>query len=43
MKHNPVAKHARRYNKPAVHRDRKKDIKRGYQKHRGRQQEVVFI
>ena len=31
---NPVAKHARSFNKSAVHRDRKKDDRRGYQKHR---------
>ena len=32
---NPVAKHARKFNKSAVMRDRKKDSKRGYTKHKG--------
>lgn len=32
---NWVAKHARRYNRAAVYRDRKRDAKRGYRKHRG--------
>ena len=27
---NPVAKHARSFNKAAVHKDRKKAMKRGY-------------
>lgn len=31
---NPVAKHARKFNKAVVMRDRKKDAKRGYRKHR---------
>ena len=31
---NPVAKHSRRFNKASLQRDRKKDAKRGYQKHR---------
>jgi hypothetical protein len=34
--HNPVAKHARKFNKSAVMRDRKKDSKRGYTKHKGK-------
>ena len=33
---NLVAKHARKYNKAAVHTDRKKASKRGYRKHKGR-------
>ena len=34
---NPVAKHARKYNRAVVMRDRKKDLKRGRQpKHRDR-------
>ena len=32
--HNPVAKHARSFNKAAVHRDRKKAAKRGATKHK---------
>ena len=31
---NPVAKHARSFNKSAVFRDRKKAAKRGYVKHK---------
>ena len=31
---NPVAKHLRAFNRPAVQRDRKKDDRRGYEKHR---------
>lgn len=34
---NPVAKHARKFNKSSVMRDRKKDDKRGYTKHKGKQ------
>jgi len=33
---NPVAKHARKFNKSVVMRDRKKDSKRGYTKHKGK-------
>ena len=29
-----------KYNKPATHRDRKKDDKRGYTKHKGKQNEI---
>lgn len=29
---NPVAKHAHKFNKPATHRDKKKDTKRGKNK-----------
>lgn len=36
---NPVAKNASRFNKPAVHKDRKKSDKKGYVKHKGRQDE----
>ena len=32
---NPVAKYARKFNKSHVMRDRKRDAKRGYRKHRG--------
>jgi hypothetical protein len=31
---NPVAKHARQFNKAAVHVDRRAAAKRGYTKHR---------
>ncbi|MEO0442658.1 MAG: hypothetical protein AAFZ92_02815 [Pseudomonadota bacterium] len=31
---NPVAKYARRFNKAAVHKDRKKALKRGQTKHK---------
>jgi hypothetical protein len=34
MKNNLVAKHMRKYNKPAQHRDRKAEAKRGYRKHK---------
>lgn len=33
---NLVAKHAHDFNKAAVHKCRKKEMKRGYQKHKGR-------
>ena len=33
---NPVAKHARKFNKAAVMVDRKKAVKRGKRKHKGR-------
>lgn len=33
---NPVAKHARTYNKAHVMVDRKHQNKRGYQKHKGK-------
>ena len=32
---NLVAKHARKYNKAAVHKDRKKAMKKGERKHKG--------
>lgn len=32
---NPVARHARAFNKAHVMRDRKKAAKRGYRKHKG--------
>lgn len=35
MKHNPVAKNSRRFNKATVMVDRKKSAKRGYVKHKG--------
>lgn len=31
---NPVAKHARHFNKAAIHIDRKKALKRGHIKHK---------
>ncbi len=37
---NPVAKHARKYNKAAVHKDRKKAMKKGDRKHKGRYEEI---
>jgi hypothetical protein len=33
-KFNPVAKHARRFNRAAVQQDRKQAAKRGYRKHK---------
>jgi hypothetical protein len=36
---NPVAKHARTFNKAHVMVDRKKQADRGYKKHKGRQDE----
>jgi len=35
---NPVAKYARKFNKAAVHTDKKKAVKRGYVKHKGKEQ-----
>jgi len=32
---NPVAKHAPKYNKAMVHKDKKKESKKGYVKHKG--------
>ena len=35
---NPVAKYNRQINRPAIHRDRKKDVKRGRKaKHKARE------
>jgi len=34
-KGNPVAKNLNKFNRPATHKDKKKDAKRGYQKHKG--------
>lgn len=31
---NPVAKYLERYNRPVTHDDRKKKVRRGYQKHK---------
>lgn len=31
---NPVARHARQFNKAHVHKDKKKDKKKGYMKHK---------
>jgi len=33
-KRNPVAKHLRTFNKSVVHVDFKKEVKKGYKKHR---------
>ena len=38
---NLVAKHARKYNKAAVHKDRKKAMKKGDRKHKGKQFEEI--
>jgi len=38
MKNNPVAKYARKYNKCAVHKDRKKAHKKGERKHKGKEE-----
>ena len=35
---NFVAKHAYKYNKSSVQKDKKKEIKKGYTKHKGVQQ-----
>lgn len=35
MKTNPVAKHARTFNKAHVMVDKKKRVKKGYTKHKG--------
>jgi len=35
---NFVAKHAYKYNKSSVQKDKKKEIKKGYTKHKGAQQ-----
>ena len=32
---NPVAKNINKFNKPDTHTDRKKAMKKGYEKHRG--------
>jgi len=34
-KGNPVAKNLNKFNRPATHKDKKKDAKRGYVKHKG--------
>lgn len=36
MKHNFVAKHAQKFNRSAVHKDRKKAMKRGEHKHKNK-------
>ena len=38
-KGNPVAKNLNKFNRPATHKDKKKDTKRGYQKHKGQMSE----
>jgi len=35
---NLVAKHARKFNKASVHKDKKKESKKGYTKHKGTHQ-----
>lgn len=35
MKNNPVAKHARKFNKAHVMVDKKKRVKKGHRKHKG--------
>tara|TARA_R110002020_G_scaffold62378_1_gene167031 strand:- start:252 stop:509 length:258 start_codon:yes stop_codon:yes gene_type:complete len=37
---NPVAKHAHKFNKNQVHKDKHRESKRGYVKHRGKQQSI---
>lgn len=37
VKRNPVAKHANKYNKAQVHKDKKKESKKGYVKHKGKE------
>lgn len=39
---NLTAKHAHRFNKPAVHKNRKKAQKRGEQKHKSRSSDRLF-
>ncbi len=34
VKHNPVAKYARRFNRAQTHTDRRKADRRGYRKHK---------
>ena len=34
MKFNPVAKHARKFNRAKIYKDRKKALKRGERKHK---------
>jgi hypothetical protein len=41
-RNNPVAKHAREFNKATVQVDRKKASKRGYVKHKGRSGDLLF-
>lgn len=36
---NPVAKNSPKFNRPATHKDRKKDSKRGYEKHKKKKKE----
>ena len=40
MKDNPVAKHAHKFNKSAVHKDKKKALKKGERKHKGSYESV---
>ena len=42
-KRNPVAKHARKFNRAAVMTDRKQSAKAGYQKHKGEQTVSIDI
>ncbi|KZX85592.1 hypothetical protein A3715_17015 [Oleiphilus sp. HI0009] len=41
-KQNPVAKHCRSFNKSRVYKDRKKDSKKGYSKHKNLHKLEVF-
>lgn len=40
---NPVAKHARTFNKATVQADKKKMIKKGYTKHKGRKSDYHTV
>ena len=40
MKDNPVAKHAHKFNKAVVHKDKKKALKKGERKHKGSYESV---
>lgn len=40
-KKDPVAKNLNKFNKPATHKDRKKDMKRGYNKHKGMEEQIT--
>jgi hypothetical protein len=43
VRKNPVAKFSRQLNRPVTHRDRRKALKKGYQKHKGRHQDGFFV
>lgn len=40
---NPVAKNARKYNLAQTHKDRKKALKKGYEKHKSRYRKVTKL